>query len=73
VGIASLVLGIGLIVSGFYLVVFYEEEDDPTLTPADVLINSIFLLIIGIAMIVGGVFFLRKYDKDRKKEKAENS
>ena len=64
-GTASLVLGIGLLVSGlgyFLISVAVPWE-----------VYYLDILIFSIPLIVVGAFFLRKYDRDRKKEKSENS
>ena len=64
-GTASLVLGVGLLVSGlgyFLISVAVPWE-----------VYYLDILIFSIPLIVVGAFFLRKYDRDRKKEKSENS
>ncbi len=65
-GTASLVIGLILILGGFGI--FLGGNDDPTLAW-----HFFFLaqLIIAIPIIVVGALFLRKYDRDRKKEKAQ--
>jgi len=60
-GNANLVLGILLIALGSYLFVIQEGDH----------VARLASLIFVIPIIVAGILFLRKYDKDRKK--SENS
>jgi len=64
VGTASLVIGLGLIIVGFFNILYQAEQ------VIDLVVYTIEL-IIGIVLIVVGGLFLRKYDKDRKKEKVQ--
>jgi len=64
VGTASLVIGLGLIIFGFFNIFYQAEQvEDPVI--------YLIEIIISIVLIVVGGFLLRKYDKDRKKEKAQ--
>ena len=63
-GTASLVIGIILILGGFGI--FLGGGDDPTIEWYFLFLAQ---LILGIPLIVVGALFLRKYDKDREKEK----
>ncbi len=72
-GTASLAIGFGLIAGGFYMMFFYEPINAEFMTEDQLLEEGIGALIISIPCIVIGALFLRKFDKDRKKEKAENS
>jgi len=65
-GTASLVIGLILILGGFGM--FLVGNDDPTLEW-----HFFFLaqLIIAIPLIVVGGLLLRKYDRDKKKEKVQ--
>ena len=71
-GTASLVIGIILIFIGFGFVVdalffnFYLTQEGMKST-------VIGTLIISIPIIAAGGLFLRKYDRDKKKEKPKNS
>jgi len=67
-GTSNLVSGSALIIFGFYLI-FREKEAGPTLSEDVILFLDFLILIMGTAMMVGGGLFLRKYLKDRKKEK----
>ena len=61
-GTASLVIGLGLIIAGFFNILYQAEQVvDPVIYTIEV--------IIGIVLIVVGGLLLRKYDKDRKKDK----
>jgi len=60
-GTTSLVLGIGLIVFG--LAYWLIMEAVPWF------VDTLNVLIISIPSIIIGALFLRKYDKDKKKEK----
>ncbi len=63
-GTASLVIGLGLIIAGFFNILYQAEQVvDPVIYTIEV--------IIGIVLIVVGGLLLRKYDKDRKKEKKD--
>jgi len=64
VGTASLVIGLALIIAGFFNILYQAEQVE------DLVIYTIEV-IIGIVLIVVGGLLLRKYDKDRKKEKAQ--
>ena len=69
-GTASLVFGLILIGSALYFI--YEVLKSPISEPvtSDEIVNSlIVLLIFTIPMMAIGGLLLRKYDKDRKKEK----
>jgi len=59
-GTASLALGIGLIVSGFGY--FLISMAVPWL------VEWLDIIIISIPLIVVGAFFLRKHDRDKKKD-----
>ena len=69
-GINNLVLGITLIILGFYFI-FREKEAGPTLSEEVILFLNFFVLIMGTAMIVGGGLLIREYVKNRKKEKVK--
>ena len=60
-GTASLVIGIGLIISAFYFI-FYNAIFVPLNEDA-----PFGFLLLGIPLIVVGGLLLRKYDKDKKK------
>lgn len=66
-GTASLVIGLALIIFGFYFIyeflngVYYTDE-----SMENALIGT---FILAIPFIVGGALLLRKYDRDKKKEK----
>jgi len=63
-GTASLVIGLGLIIAGFFNILYQAEQvKDPLIYTIEI--------IIGIVLIVVGGLLLRKYDKDRKKEKVQ--
>ena len=70
-GTASLVAGIGFMIAGFIAVI--QGLTNPYFS-ADQWFGLLFLnLILGIPLILIGGLLLRKYDKDKKKEKSENS
>ena len=65
-GTASLIIGIILIIIGFFLITQHLVSSSPTLEQWN---NTLLaFLIIGIPMIVVGGLLLRKYDNDKKKE-----
>jgi len=68
-GTASLVFGLILIGFGLYTIIdmmnnwqFYDEHDKGTI--------ALIYLIISVPMFVIGGLLLRKYDRDKKKDKA---
>jgi len=65
VGTASLVLGIVLIGMGIYFL-FTQGTNTPA---EDAIYDLAARLILGIPSIVIGGLLLRKYDRDKKKEK----
>jgi len=65
-GTASLVIGLILILIGFFFILSAFVEFAPT--PEDARLNLLLRMIFGIPLIVGGAFYLRKFDKDKKKE-----
>jgi len=69
VGTASLIIGIACIISGFYMIFVWGEER--VLTEEEEVNYMLFSLIIGVPLIVIGGLLLRKYDRDRKKEKVQ--
>jgi len=66
-GTASLVIGLGLTILGFYFIfdalttVYYTDEE------RDALLGGNFFL--AVPLITVGALLLRKYDRDKKKEK----
>jgi len=64
-GTASLVIGLGLIILGFFIVIQFF------ISPTTVELEYLLLgtLIISAPLIAIGGLLLRKYDKDKKKEK----
>ena len=66
-GTASLVIGLALIILGFSLITSYLFRTYPSDT--DLIESIIGILILVIPMIAVGALLLRKFDKDRKKEK----
>ena len=66
-GTASLVFGLGLI--GIGLVVAYNGFTAKGFTETDVLNYFVGSLILSIPAFVLGGLLLRKYDRDKKKEK----
>ena len=67
-GTASLVIGIACIISGFY-VIFIWGEGEVLTEEEEELAYSLYSLMIGVPLIVVGGLILRKFDRDRKKEK----
>jgi len=58
VGTASLVIGLALILLGFYFIIELMNSDYWILG----------ILVFSVPLIAGGALFLRKYDKDKKKD-----
>ena len=65
-GTASLVIGLALIIFGFYLII---QAFNTTYEVGEAFYELFAVLIISVPLIVGGALLLRKFDKDRKKEK----
>ncbi len=63
----SLAIGIGLMAVGFSILIIVEP--DPSV---EWYYNVLGKLIIAIPIIILGVFFLRKYDKGKKKSNIDN-
>jgi len=67
VGTASLVMGLALIILGFYFIMvmlttpYYSEDERSS--------SYIGNLVFATPLIAGGILLLRKYDRDKKKEK----
>ncbi len=66
-GIGSLAIGIGFIILGFGIIIL--PTDTSLMSDEDVDNLKIVELIISLPSIAIGGLFLRKYDKDKKKEK----
>ncbi len=64
-GTASLVFGMILIGAGLYFIFVVTTS----VTEEDAIFDLFARLIVGIPMMVIGGLLLRKYDRDRKKEK----
>jgi len=64
-GTASLVIGLGLIILGFFLII------QTFVSPSTVEYEYVLLgtLIVSAPLIAVGGLLLRKYDRDKKKEK----
>ena len=67
-GTASLVIGTILIGFGFSILII-PTLDTSLMSEKDIGFSIIGESVIAIPLIVFGVFFLKKFDKDRKKEK----
>jgi len=68
-GTASLVFGLILIVAGaLFAAELFFEFGNPANDPMILLFG---FLVFAVPMMVGGGLLLRKYDRDRKKEKIE--
>ena len=67
-GTASLVFGLALIIIGFGFIINEIIDVEPTVEEwgSEVLV---VILVLGIPLIVVGSLLLRKYDRDKKKEK----
>ena len=66
-GTASLVIGLALIIIGFYIIIELLNSGSLAEDPLLVLLG---MLVFGVPLIAGGALFLRKYDRDKKKEKS---
>jgi len=66
-GTRSLALGIGLMVVGFSILIIVEP--DPSVEWP---INILGKLIISIPIMILGAFFIREYDKVKKKSNIDN-
>jgi len=69
VGEASLVFGVISILAGFYLLFAILESME--LEPQHAMSNQIAIIIFPVPLMVIGGLLLRKFDSDRKKEKAQ--
>ena len=69
-GTASLIAGIGFMIVGFAVIA--EGFLGSYLTLEQMRDWIIFNSIIGIPLVVVGALFLRKYDKDKKKDLKSN-
>ena len=66
-GTASLAIGIGLMVAGVSILIIFEPDPN-----VKWYYNVLGKLIIAIPIMVLGAFFIREYDKDKKKSNIDN-
>lgn len=70
-GTPSLIAGIGFMIAGFIAVI--QGLTNPYFSAESYFGLLLVNLILGIPLIVIGGLLLRKYDKDKKKEKTQTS